>query len=443
MKMGWPYPRFDMDQEVERLKSELGPLVKKIGINVTLYGWDVVSDMDGAKSLEKEINGADGLILIYLTSGTGDLISTIVGFGLPTILYAQPYSGHYWTSARQLREAKKRVLVVASSDLKELVEKVRLLYIAARLRHAKFLAFGNFSRDESYQRTVQTVRPYLPHPIDKSYLKSIKEKLGVEVKVFNYKRIDDAYASVSVGDAARLAEKVIDEAEGIVEPSRKDVIAAVRLYLALKKIIKEEGADAITIDCLPMLSSREGMTTVSFLSATPCLAFSMLNDEGMPAACEADLDSLLTMFIFRHLTGKPSFISDPVVDVGKNRVIHAHCTSPRRMRGFELKPEPFMLRNHSESHTSVSLQVKMREGQEITAAKLVGLEKIIASKGKITANPDVERACRTKVETKITDVKTFIKNFTGGLHRVIVYGDYLRELENLSKLLALDFIIEA
>ena len=52
----------------------------------------------------------------------------------------------------------------------------------------------------------------------------------------------------------------------------------------------------------------------------------MLNDEGIPAACEADVYGALSMWIGQQLSGQPVFFGDPVsLDEGENTLTFWHC----------------------------------------------------------------------------------------------------------------------
>ena len=91
----------------------------------------------------------------------------------------------------------------------------------------------------------------------------------------------------------------------------------------MKKLMIEHGAQAITVKCLGGIP----IETLGY----PCLGFSKLLDEGVVGACEADMDSTLTMLMFLYAFGLPGFISDPLIDTAKNAVIHAHCVAPTKM----------------------------------------------------------------------------------------------------------------
>ena len=65
----------------------------------------------------------------------------------------------------------------------------------------------------------------------------------------------------------------------------------------------------------------------------------------------------------------------------------------------------------------------------VTVGRMVlGDNVFLAHKGAIVDNICSERGCRTRFAVKVEDARKFVENFKGGLHRVVVYGDYLRGL---------------
>lgn len=204
----------------------------------------------------------------------------------------------------------------------------------------------------------------------------------------------------------------------------------------MQKALANSGAQAITIDCL-------GLFYRKLLPAYPCLGHCRLNDIGLVGACEADVEYTVTMLAFAYAFGLPGFISDPVIDTSTNTVIHAHCVSPTRLDGPNKPPAPYVIRSHMEDNKGASLQVKMRVGQPITCAKLYGLETILVSTAKIVDNPDSDRGCHTKITTKVPDARRLLEGYSGGLHRVIFYGDLLAGVKNLAVLQGWKVVEEA
>ena len=40
---------------------------------------------------------------------------------------------------------------------------------------------------------------------------------------------------------------------------------------------------------------------------------------------------------------------------------------------------------------------------------------------------DSDRGCRSQIRTRVSDAEKWLQNFTAGLHRVIFYGDHVRD----------------
>jgi len=92
----------------------------------------------------------------------------------------------------------------------------------------------------------------------------------------------------------------------------------VRLLLAVKEITKDGGFDAIAIRCWPELQSLYGLW--------PCAVISVLNDEGIPIACEGDPGGALDMLLARQLSKQASTLVDIIDWDDKNNSFSIwHC----------------------------------------------------------------------------------------------------------------------
>lgn len=98
----------------------------------------------------------------------------------------------------------------------------------------------------------------------------------------------------------------------------KNKLDFARLYKAYDEYVKENGIGALSSRCWPDFFTSFG---------TPvCAVLSMLNDLGVPAACEADTWGALSMYIAAKLSGKAVFFGDPVsMDEAENTITFWHC----------------------------------------------------------------------------------------------------------------------
>jgi L-fucose isomerase-like protein len=105
---------------------------------------------------------------------------------------------------------------------------------------------------------------------------------------------------------ARAGSCQVPEAEGL------DSMA---IYRALRELVDEHGLDALTVGCYPHLMGRV------------CLAASLLADEGVPLACEGDVNGAVGQLILQLLTGRPTHNTDWLNPLADGTVIFTHCGS--------------------------------------------------------------------------------------------------------------------
>jgi hypothetical protein len=411
----WPTPKLDVQAEIKRLEAEIAKLQKEMP-DVECVGGDLFRRPEDLGDLKARIGDANAVLVFNLTSGVGNLLGPIAKIGAPTILFSQPYSGHDWSSVAAFQKAGMKIECLATSDYHEIVDAMRPIRAIHRMKESR-LVYLNTS------------------PANKTYGEKLKAAWGTDVVSTDPKRFNAIYATIDDKAVRAVADRWKSGARKIVEPSDEDILKSARFYLTMNRILADEKAQGITINCLGLFGAKQ-------LPAYPCLGFCELNNHLFIGACEGDLDSTVTMLLFRYLANKPGFISDPVIDTSKNIVIHAHCVSPTMMDGPDGKAAPYIIRSHLEDDKGAVLQVKMRVGQTITMAKLVAGETMLISTGKITDTPDVERGCRTKITTEVADARKILEGYAYGLHRVIFYGDHVRDIKRLSRFMPIQVVEE-
>ncbi len=244
------------------------------------------------------------------------------------------------------------------------------------------------------------------------------------------------YESVPDLEAIAEANRWIAGAEKVVEPSRDEIVRSVKLALALQRLLDEEEATVMMVDCYGTIWRQ--------LPTYPCISRYRINNLGFGGICESDFQSALTHIIFQGLAGEPGFISDPSVDASQNCIILAHCMGTTKMDGPKGKSCRYRLRSIMERQEGATVQAFMRIGQKVTQAILIGIEEIRYFTGTIVDTPDVERGCRTKIAVKVDgDVEKLWQNWTGGLHRVTCYGDLTQGLKRLRRFTKLKLVGEA
>jgi hypothetical protein len=144
----------------------------------------------------------------------------------------------------------------------------------------------------------------------------------------------------------------------------------------------------------------------------------------------------MTQILITGYSAKPGFVSDPTFDTSRNEVIHAHCVSATKMKGPAGPASPYIIRNHLETNEGAVLQVLMPAGETITVARFADPSRMLVSTAEVIGPGDNQRGCRTQIRTRVTDASRWLHNYSSGLHRVIFYGDHVRAIEMLGRMLA-------
>jgi hypothetical protein len=421
----WPKPEFNAPAEKAKFEKFLASLLPRLP-EVELVGGDLV--INAAEAVPKITARDDvaGVLCIHL--GINGDLAGIVACGKPVVVFSQPYSGHQWMYASQAQRAGQRLVLMASRDWQDLYPALALLKAVGQMRQSRILL-------ASAQAGARS--------------KDIRQQFGPEIIEVTTEQMIAAHQAVNEKLATETAQSLfINPARRIVEPSRAEIVKSAKMYLAMKQLLADQRAQAIAVNCL-------GGIPIQILGY-PCLGFAQLCDEGLVGACEADLDSTLTMLLFAYAFGKPGFITDPLFDTSKNAVIHAHCVSPTRMNGRGTPRAAFNVRTHRDDNSGASLEVAMRVGQTITCAKFIDDEAMLVSTGKIIEGKPRQfddRGCRTQITVAVDgDARKMMDNWSAAmkkyrdirtlLHRVVFYGDHTRSVQHLASLMGFRVIPE-
>jgi L-fucose isomerase-like protein len=398
----------DLKKEVRFYESEFAKLKEQLS-DVEFVVNELVGSPAQVAKFKGELEDVDGILVIHLTMRTGGVIQELLKSQKPTVVFAVPYSGHGWTGFGALRKQDlgAKLECVLTSDYKQLAVAIRPFRAIHHLREAKILNV--------------TTRSF------GGYAKSMKDKFGTEIEQIGLKRVVDAYNSIDDGQAEAETRRWIKGAEKVVEPPREEIFKSCKMALALEKLLNEEDATVMTVDCYGTMF-RPFCKAYAF----PCVGFTRLNNMGLGGICESDLASAMTHIIFQGLVGRPGFISDPTVDESNNSIILAHCMGTTKMDGPDGPDAPYKIRTIMERQAGAVPQVQMRIGQKVTQTRLLGTDFMPYFTGEIIDTPvslKHDRGCRTKITVKVDgDVTKLWQNWSDGLHRQTCYGDITKEL---------------
>ena len=236
---------------------------------------------------------------------------------------------------------------------------------------------------------------------------------GIETIDIDLQRVIDGIKAVPQTEAEKVAQSMVNRAKAVKEPSDADMMEAAKAYLAIRKICQEEHLDAMTIRCFDIVKA---------CGTTSCLALALLNDEGIVAGCEGDMQTLLSMFLAKRLCGEVAFMANPSQLTDKSSML-AHCTIPLTMC------DETVVRTHFESGIGVAIAGSIPE-EDITIFKISNdLSNCFAAEGKIIENRRDPNLCRTQIKVSLSHYDYFLTNPIAN-HHVICLGKYKKPLED-------------
>ena len=250
--------------------------------------------------------------------------------------------------------------------------------------------------------------------VDYDYL---REYYGVESVYIDLQRLIDGIISTSKADAEVVAQEIKQRVKMVKEPNEADMIEAAKAYLVIKKICQEERLDAMTIRCFDIVKACD---------TTSCLALALLNDEGIVAGCEGDMQTLLTMILAKRLFGEEAFMANPS-QLTDHTTMFAHCTIPLAMC------DEAIIRSHFESGIGVAIQGAMPQ-TDYTIFKWGGqrLDRFFVADAKAIKNEYSNHFCRTQITLDI-NLKPYLLNHSIGNHHVIIKGRHADEIRRFMK----------
>lgn len=410
----WPNIGYDY----EGRKTEVAAKLRQLCPGIEFLEATAQNAQDAKKILEadKEVDG----YLVYMVGIWTGAPQTIAASGRPTIFVDDLYggSGEFLIANASAKRSGLKVAGVSSTNFEDVAKAVRCFECISKMRGSAILKIGG-----GFGCT--------PEGIEKAF--------GTKVLTKKHEELDDFYKKADREQAKKWAERWTREAEKVIEPTAVDIEKSAAMYLGMCEMMRQNKAQAITVDCLGGFYGGK-------LTAYPCLGFMQLNNDGWVGACESDIKSTVTMLLMAYLTGRPGFISDPVIDTSKNQIIYAHCVAMNKVFGSNGPANPYHIRNHSEDRKGAAVRSLMPLGEMTTTLEFDPDKKqVIMHQGVTVANVDEDKACRTKLAAEVKgDINKLMTYWdTWGWHRVTFYGDLKKPVQNIAALLGFEVVEEA
>ena len=266
---------------------------------------------------------------------------------------------------------------------------------------------------------------------------ALRSKIGPEVEDYEAHRLLLEAEKVKDEEADKFIAKRFKDWNIDKEVAKSDLRKAVKIYLALKKIIDERRFSAVSMKCVYGLPIYYGIT--------PCIPLSLAGAE-VPVVCECDVLGLVTELMMDYVSGQRSAYLE-FYDIFDDRVLMGVCGM---IPQSALEDTPRLYRYAWGKLTGLMTVGSMRTGK-ITLARVASvgdrfqMHVTVAEAQKPRPWHEIgwqlEAPVYPSLEIVLGDkTKEFTENILAQ-HYHVIYGNFSRELTELCKILGVEVVV--
>ena len=390
----------------------------------------IVTDAQAIAAGRESLNGSfSGAVLILLTWTECSLVTTVLKElrGLPCILWGFPLeevngvtesTGSY-VSAAMLSGPLKRLqlpidVLIGSWKEKAIQQKLQAFARAAHACHTLF-----YSRIGLFGYTSMSIYPgTFDHVL-------MRWKLGPEVEQMDSYSLIRRAETVSEADIDSAWDKLQNRA-AIRRDFKSEVLRqTLALYAALTSLCQEHRWSAVNIKCQYEFSKE--------YRVVPCVALSLLADEGVTASCEGDIPNTVSMLLLQALSGETVTYGD-ALSHKENVVTFSPCGFlPLSMGAPGVCVQKFM-EHPGFSGVQVCGVLRPEKVTFLRIVEDVGTYHLIYGTGQgLPTSP--RSGCMPALDVHLDgSIEDFCSAYAGQ-HYALAYGDYSTELAAFARLI--------
>lgn len=264
-------------------------------------------------------------------------------------------------------------------------------------------------------------------------------------------------------------ERILAEADNLIQGakkvavSREDLCQDLRYFHAVRAMMERYDCNAFTTPCKELCASRLPMQH----HCVPCLTHSFNKDDRIPSACEEDLAVWMAMTVMMYLTRQSVYMGNPVLVLAGSRTLEQlgmpklltqpgqtfdhdvleihHAVPGTRMNGYDQPAQDYELAHFTTAGWGAHYQVNLaeREGQVVTFGRFNRRgDKMMVAVGHTLGCEFRPVYCSPavyyEVEGGAREFRQALAKGCYGHHQAIVYGNYVRELQELGEVMGFE-----
>ena len=269
---------------------------------------------------------------------------------------------------------------------------------------------------------------------------AIAKALGVTIVHFELDPLVRAAEAAPRAVAAGGARRLLATIGGPKEVGEADLADNLRLWVAIRDLVRDNRLDAYCVRCWPELRNQTGMTA--------CASHSLMAMDGIPSTCEVDVPALITTWLLARLADAPAFNFDLTAYLSEEDALQfAHCGAAAPALAAD--PADISLRRHMRTGTGATVEFPFPAGR-VTLAKLLrpGPEpphlRLFAAPGEVIPSANARGSVATvRPEPSSQQFLSAMMAQAVEHHLALVYGDWRRDLELFCEFTGIEYFTPA
>lgn len=261
----------------------------------------------------------------------------------------------------------------------------------------------------------------------------LRQRYGFEVVKLPFLSIVPYMDKITDEEAKPIMDRFLkNSSDTQIKPEY--LINDIKYYLAARKMLDDYDCNAFSTACHELCTSEVPQNR----KFTPCLCHSIMKDDGIPSGCEEDLNALMAMVIMQYTANRPAFMGNPNYEQDELARIH-HAVPALQMNGYGTKELDYKLWAFTGQGFGAKLQIDFAQNDQdaVTLGRFNPAgDTMVVKTGEVIKSEFVDVYCSPFYYIKMDDARKWMHNLAGfGHHQVLIFGDYMQALKNVSEVM--------
>lgn len=294
-------------------------------------------------------------------------------------------------------------------------------------------------------------------------LVSLFTRYGIRHNRIDFRQVFKYFEETPADDAIHAEAKALLNNAEKANVTEDFLCNDLRYFHAVRNMMERYDCNAFTTPCKELCASRLPQK----YKCVPCMTHSLNKDDRIPSACEEDLAVWMAMTMMMYLTRQSVFMGNPVLVLAGSKTLEQlgmpklltqpnqtfdhdvleihHAVPARKMRGYDQQPQKYELAPFTTQGWGTHYQIDManKDGQVVTFGRFNrrGTKMMVAVGHTISCEfrpVYCSPAVYYEVEGGAREFRQALANGGYGHHQAVVYGNHVKELQALGKIMGFE-----